>query len=231
MGYTWWLGVKEPVMVGAWMLAALSDTLRSLLPLLGVVLILLSLFFSMRKRRQKRRTEPTAREQLERTNQRQGMRDDLQTLMVEIEQMAKRLSSQIDTKAARLEKLLDQADQRIAELERARGEAGESPRAGGERLHGGSQTDAGGQRGDEPSLNDASTADGPRRSVEEVEKAASVAAAPAGSAARSTPGAQDDPLTRSVYELADAGKAAPQIASELNEHTGKVELILALRRT
>lgn len=38
-----------------------------------------------------------------------------------------------------------------------------------------------------------------------------------------------DPLTRGVYNLADQGYAPVQIAQELEEHIGKVELILALR--
>ncbi len=39
-----------------------------------------------------------------------------------------------------------------------------------------------------------------------------------------------DPLTREVYALADEGKSAMEIATQLDEHTGKVELMLALRR-
>jgi hypothetical protein len=38
-----------------------------------------------------------------------------------------------------------------------------------------------------------------------------------------------DPLTRSVYELADSGNDPLQIAQRLEEQVGKVELILALR--
>ena len=38
-----------------------------------------------------------------------------------------------------------------------------------------------------------------------------------------------DPITREVYELADAGHAPVEIARKLGQHTGKVELILALR--
>jgi hypothetical protein len=38
-----------------------------------------------------------------------------------------------------------------------------------------------------------------------------------------------DPLTRSVYEHADTGLTALQIAQQLDEQVGKVELILALR--
>jgi hypothetical protein len=38
-----------------------------------------------------------------------------------------------------------------------------------------------------------------------------------------------DPLTASVYQLADRGHAPVEIARELDEQIGKVELILALR--
>jgi hypothetical protein len=40
---------------------------------------------------------------------------------------------------------------------------------------------------------------------------------------------QTDPLTRQIYELADQGKGPIDIAEQLNEHVGKIELILALR--
>ena len=38
-----------------------------------------------------------------------------------------------------------------------------------------------------------------------------------------------DPRTRRIYELADAGRSAPQIAHELQQRVGEVELILNLR--
>lgn len=38
-----------------------------------------------------------------------------------------------------------------------------------------------------------------------------------------------DPLTRQVYRLADDGRSAVEIARELDEQIGKVDLILALR--
>lgn len=38
-----------------------------------------------------------------------------------------------------------------------------------------------------------------------------------------------DPLTRSVYNLADYGRTSLEIAQELDEQVGKVELILSLR--
>jgi hypothetical protein len=41
--------------------------------------------------------------------------------------------------------------------------------------------------------------------------------------------ATQDPVTRGVYELADRGLAPVEIARELDQHLGAVELILALR--
>lgn len=38
-----------------------------------------------------------------------------------------------------------------------------------------------------------------------------------------------DPLAEKVYQLADQGREPQQIARELDEHIGKIELILALR--
>lgn len=38
-----------------------------------------------------------------------------------------------------------------------------------------------------------------------------------------------DPLSARVYELADGGRTSIEIARQLQEHVGKVELILALR--
>lgn len=40
----------------------------------------------------------------------------------------------------------------------------------------------------------------------------------------------EDPLATSVYNLADSGMDAHTIAMQLDEHVGKVELILALRK-
>lgn len=44
-----------------------------------------------------------------------------------------------------------------------------------------------------------------------------------------TPGAGSDPLNRQIYGLADEGLTPVDIAKRLDQPTGKVELILALR--
>jgi hypothetical protein len=147
---------------------------------------LIGFWFVMKMNRRKAQSGEavlTPEEQIERLRQSKGMQGDLETLMVEIEDLAKRVGKQLDAKSAEVERLLAEADRRIAELKRLQGEEG----AG------------------RPPLRLSSA---------------------------STPGAAlpEDPLARSVYALADAGHAPPDIARRLNEPIGKVELVLALRK-
>jgi hypothetical protein len=158
-----------------------SPLVQWLLPA-GLLLLVLGLFMTMRNRRRRQSTRPTAREQLERSRQTQAMKGDLEELMVEIERLTRRFASQIDTKTAELESLIREADERIVQLRDAAAQAS-------------------------------------RRRVDE----------PAGHAAIDAPAV--DPLTRQVHELADRGAAPVEIARQLNEHVGKIELILALRKT
>jgi hypothetical protein len=194
-------------------LGFLNSTIISFLPVIGILLIIASLVMGIRKRKRRAATAPTAREQLERTQQQQGMRDDLQSLMVEIEQLAKRLSSQLDTKTVYLEKVISEADEKIAQLQRLRDEVedaqSEDASAGARRASIAGRTTAGGQG------QTATSQPGPRLSQPK----------------RQAVGGAPDALTQSVYDLADQGKPASEIASELNEHIGKIELILALRQT
>jgi hypothetical protein len=94
-------------------------------------------------------------------------------------QLTRRLLAQIEGRAAQLESLIADADDRIAQLGREAGGAGGRGR----------------QRGPE------------------VEAEAG----------------PSDPVSRGVYELADRGLAPVEIARELDQHVGAVELILALR--
>jgi len=119
------------------------------------------------------------------------------------------LCARLDERAARLETLLREAKDAIARLEAlsaaASSTANEHRRAPRAR-----------QR--------AAVSDAPQHDPPLVE--VSRAAAPA-SIAGATLAA--DPLCARVYELADAGADAVSIAKQLSEHTGKVQLILALR--
>ena len=108
--------------------ATAADYIRDIAPhalfILGVVFITAWLILRIRKRGSRNATQPTAREQLERYKTRDAVRGDLEGLMVDIEQLARRLGAQLDAKAQQLETLLAQADQRIADLG---GEAAPAP--------------------------------------------------------------------------------------------------------
>lgn len=155
----------------------------------GLLLITVALLARLRKRRRRAAVAGsgegggiTARERLERYRQEKGVRHDLESLMVEIEQLAKRMGSQLDAKTVQLEALIRQADDRLDQLRRA--------------------SDGGPVTG-------SATAEPP--------------AAPAGPS-------DADPLARSVCELAEQGLSPIDIARRLDEHVGKVELILALSK-
>lgn len=187
-----------------------------LLAAAGITLIIMGLMSWIRKRRKREATTPrlTAQEELERNRQMRGVRGDLETLMVEIEQFAKRLSFHLDAKAVALELLLKQADDRIAQLKKLQAGQGEgmndAARAG----------DATGPVDGQHANDGRDVSDGQH---------VNAGNASAVSAAQLTADVPSDPLSRSVYQLADQGLDANAIARKLEEHVGKIELILALR--
>ena len=127
---------------------------------------------------------------------------DMSNLLVEFAEMARQMTGQLDTRAAKLEALLREADEKIAEL-RALSEG--RPVAGG----------------------------GGRALVEaNVREAAAVALSEAVAVGRlafdTGPGAID-PRHAEVYDLADEGRSAQDIARQTGRPSGEVELILALR--
>ena len=156
---------------------------------LVVGLVFIGFFFLTRLNRRtasKGETTLTPEEQIERLRESRGMHGDLEKLMAEIEDLAKRLEGRLDAKSQQVEKLIAEMDRRIAELSRLQGQ---------------------------------STA-----------KADRVSVAPLPAPPLTPPELPNDPLSRSVYQLADAGHSPPEIARKLNEQIGKVELILALRQ-
>ena len=195
--------------------SATKDLLVNMvLPAAGVVLVLLSLVMMFRKRRQRDTQRVTPREQLQRLRERQAVKDDLERIMVEVEELSRRFGAQLDQKTIQLERLIAEADERIAELRRLSGEDDSS--------YGGNDAGdyiAATSNFETPATN-ATAAD----NVDDDS-----GAVPAATDAQS----DADPhttLAERVGELADQGLDAVAIARQLDEHVGKVELILALRR-
>lgn len=178
----------------AFNLTELSDKANWAIPLLGVMLITMGLMMGIRKKRRRPGVSKSAREHVEELRQKQAVRGDLEQLMTEVEQLAKRFGAQLDAKSMHMERLLEEADHRIAELKQL-----QEARRAAEALR---DTDTSSLKPQTSSLNPPSPAPDP-----------------------------DTALKRSVCALADRGLDPVEIANQLNEHVGKIELILALRKT
>lgn len=176
--------------------------------IVGIVFISAWLLMRIRKRSQHGPDHPTAREHIERYRQHDGVKNDLEGLMVEIEQLAKRLGSQLDAKSIQIEKLIDDADLRIAQLQQAMKDQHSPPSP---------------EFKTPPSPESQASSAGSAEPVQEQRDPAAQATDPTEPSA--------DPLANEVHRLADAGQTPPQIAKQLGEHVGKVELILALRQS
>lgn len=211
------------------LLESLTLEPRNIALLIGVGLI--GFYFLMRASRKNAKSGETTllpEEQIERLRQSRGMHGDLEKLMIEIEELAQRWGKRLDTKATQIDRLLEEADAKIAELKRLRGEAVDGrPREGLMR------------ETREPREGSDSAApvaglrlrmtrgDGDFAEPQSADAASRAAPPPRSDPAHEFPA---DPLAASVYKLADAGHESVEIAKKLNEEIGKVELILALRR-
>ena len=96
-------------------------------------LTLICLWLMMRYRRNQKRSAHsqhlTVGQQAQRTRETRGMHSDLQHLMVEVEQLAKRFGAQLDAKSIQLEDLIHAADIRIEALQRLASQASDPDHA------------------------------------------------------------------------------------------------------
>ena len=180
------------------------SALPGLLLAAGVLLVGLAVWRSLRKKlkRSFRQARESSEERIERVRGKAtaGERQRIESYMTDAEELTRRLAALLDNKAARAEAMIDRAEQRLAALEAREGGRAE-PAA--ERA---------------PAVETRRVAPAARASEPEPEARAD--------AVRYEPA---DPVTVDIYRLADEGRTAVEIAQELEEHTGKVELILALR--
>lgn len=117
-------------------------------------------------------------------SQQRSVERDMNNLLVELSEMARQVTAQLDTRAAKLEALIEEADRKIAALRALTGEATERT----------------------PQLTTHSTLPPPRPAAHE-----------------------EDQRHSEVYEMADQGLSATEIARRLGRPHGEIELILALR--
>jgi len=177
---------------------AAGGMMTLLLVLCGIVIMIMLL-----RRHQFRSAtgRDMAREQLARIRDQHKLRQSMDELLVQLEEASRRVGAQIDTKFAKLETVIRDADDRLARLEhvlgRTDGQAARSP--------------APAQLATQAALEDGG-ANASRLSEERD------ADEPA------------DPRFRRVYELVDAGASPIRAAEELGMPLGEVELILNLRK-
>ena len=138
--------------------------------------------------------------------------------MVEVEQLARRLGSQLDNKARRLELLIAEADQRIARLGHLQG--------GPAMPEGAAASSASATTSHSPAAAKGSAHAGDQAAASAAAQGAVSTSTSTSTWHRAEP--PDHPLSRQVWKLAATGKDAATIAAELGEHEGKIELILAL---
>lgn len=169
---------------------------ESYLPMMAVVAVVgigVLLMISVRSKIARRNADRLSpREMIDQLKSAGRHRGDAQSASAELLESARQLAAKLDNKAARLEVLIQQADERISLMSQLSGTGGVAQ-------------------------------DGPSRTgPAEPDRARTPVAA-------NGPPVSLDPLTQSVYELADTGYQPLQIAQELDEQVGKVELILSLR--
>ena len=127
---------------------------------------------------------------------------DMSNLLVEFAEMARQMTGQLDTRAAKLEALLREADEKIAEM-RALAEGHSVSGRGAQVLV--------------------------EAKVREAAAVALTEAVAVGRLAFDDVTSGVDPRHAEVYELADGGQTAQDIARQTGRPSGEVELILALR--
>ncbi|QDU70298.1 hypothetical protein [Mucisphaera calidilacus] len=163
------------------------EMLKAFLPIAGILFIIMGLYNLRAKKR--RSPQKPARDQLEELKQRKAVKDDLTRVMIEVEELTRRFSSQIDAKTIKLERMIQEAEVRIDQLRQL-------------------QQQQPTQTPDQP-LSPGNQTPDPAETTSP------------------TPPMTD--LRNAVHQLADDGLDPIAIAEKLDEHVGKIELILALR--
>ena len=101
-----------------WAMLAISSTQTVLLALLGAVLTILMIGTRNRVRSSMQAPRQTARKRWNEANDRRQSLREVEDVMVELDQVARQVHGQMDTRFAKLETIIRDADARIAKLER-----------------------------------------------------------------------------------------------------------------
>jgi len=173
--------------------------------------VLATLYLVMRGRIKGRRSDPMERPPAFGVAQQRQVELDLQNLMVEVLDTARQMAAQLDTRAARLDLLVKEADIRLAALKAAAA---------------GAVTGAATPVLERPIISKTMPVAVPVMAEASVTAGMEAALAPVEPSRPETP---PDPRHSEIYAMADQGRTPQDIARQLNRPNGEVELILALR--
>jgi hypothetical protein len=153
-----------------------------------------------------------ARDHIARVRDQHRLRESMDELLVQLEEVSRRVGAQVDTKFAKLEKVIRDADDRLVRLETAL-----KPTSGKLAKPLIAMPSASTRRSTNASASATAVHD-------ETETEGETPAEPRPSIE------PDDARFKSVYELADAGATPIKIAEQLDLPLGEVVLILNLRK-
>lgn len=212
----------------------------------GILLVIASALMLLRNRKRQAGQALTGRDHLnhlrDTTRERDRQRKDLEAVALSIEEMARRVGAQLDNKASRVEALLDEAERTIRRLEAAQAgstrTADRAPAAFAARPADAAaealaanvaRLSAEPREPPQPEAAEAAADEKDPSGATKPDQGWTAGQASAPKAATAPPPSAED-LSSRVLSLAAEGRDAQAIAAEVNEHIGKVELILALAR-
>lgn len=195
----------------------------SLLMMLSAIAIMLILMRRHQFRSATRRD--VSREQIARLRDQRNLQQSMDELLLQIEEMSRQVSAQLDTKYAKLELVIRDADERIARLENLLGrrETAAAPVAAA----------PSGTMDSTRAANVSRAREKTRSVIAATDRQTFAEASPASGTSGGKPPISrenDDPRFKQIYDLADAGHTPIQTAEALALPLGEVELILNLRK-
>ncbi len=157
-----------------------------------------------------------------------AVKADLERLLVELSNLSRQINGQIDTRFAKLELSMVDADRRIAQLQRLLEESREAGRLDDERI---SRAVADANVAARPAASPVRPSLDLRVDDAGIQPAAGTDVPPAmPPESASRPTAAADSLHERIFELSDAGLSVVEIARRTGQSVGEVELILRLRQ-
>jgi hypothetical protein len=180
-----------------------SQLLMLAMAIAGLTILMISTRKKMVQRSRESAARPKVRDQARQMQKESHLRRDLDQVMLELDQLSRHIHARIDTKFAKLEAVIRDADERIERLSRLTDTA--SGQGGGEDVRGGGkgQLDITLEQQD-PGTPSSATPESAATSERRMDHEA-------------------------IYRMGDAGMSAHEIAARTGKQTGEIELILSLR--